>query len=332
MKLLAYMAAFFALAFFARAESPYTEPDMLVFESENYELYKFPLEKYLAKNKTAWAALRARLPNPRIPRGYIASYAIKDAKLYLESVVVRTDYSRYGIEGKSPLVMVKDAAVAAEKLFGKNAKYPLFCDWFSGSIRASKPLAKDTENYLGLENVYLKIEKGRVLFAEKVLCHTGLHKSASAAEISEKASFFSPKNSENESEWIDARIARNPSMATSDEYALMKAGKTFKTRGLFTKDKRRRIGIYLEETFYTPQTFIPLRNDSLHDISSYNEGDKVEVEMYFFPGAFGGRDSRGVLLKMRHLDADENIYSRGFFKRVYNNFYGIYPKGFFDKK
>jgi hypothetical protein len=116
-KLLALLALFLTIPINSWATAQL--PDKLIYEGKTVGIYSEPLEQYFSKDRPKpieWM----RMTCTALWRGYLATWEIKDDKLYLVKIV------RNGCDEDAP-------ALPLSKLF-PGAKGPVFATWYTGTL------------------------------------------------------------------------------------------------------------------------------------------------------------------------------------------------------
>lgn len=98
-------------------------PDVIVKDDEKLDLYSNPLEEYWLKNKLKRPAFCAE---PYCKRGYVATWAIRNDRLYLINIE--------GLFTKNTFLGKKVVQFSLYTLFPDN-NGSVYVDWFTGKLR-----------------------------------------------------------------------------------------------------------------------------------------------------------------------------------------------------
>ncbi len=286
--------------------------DALIFEGKTYESYTHPLDSFVKNDRNLKRKLLPNPVNPRIPKHYYATFEIKDNKLFLNKIdliIISEKSMRFW---KFPLALnYSYKTVPASDLFGKDATYPIFCDWYSGTLFSTIFDGTRTRTKLFKENYLFEFKNGKLISETSLLARTLLSKNISLEEAKLLPKMFSDKSFSAENNLFDLRCITNLNLLSQAEFDIVGKGELFKTRGYLKKDGKNRYYLHMPKTHNTPEQRLSLMNSSSHDISSFKEGDRVEATLLFPYNIY----SRAALINLSHLNDDELIHSPDFFLR-----------------
>jgi hypothetical protein len=105
------------------------QPDKILFNGENLDLYSNPLEQFWTSRRKGRHAF---ISTPECSRGYVAAWEIRDNKLLLKDID--------GYYNRNFIFFRKPAKYSLTKLFPKSNGRPVIASWFSGKLRV--PIGK----------------------------------------------------------------------------------------------------------------------------------------------------------------------------------------------
>lgn len=134
-------------------------PDMIVIEGVGHALFSEPLEAYYQpERRPHFVPL-----NTANWRGYVASWEVRDGRLYLTKVAGRI--CAVAMTWNCPQDQQREVELV--DLFPVKAAEPVFAEWFSGTLRV--PVGERLQyRHMGYESIYefdliLSVEKGKVV-------------------------------------------------------------------------------------------------------------------------------------------------------------------------
>jgi|GEM_PF-6790094 len=200
--------------------------------------------------------------------------------------------------------------ISASPLLGKDAQFPVFCNWFTGKLHVSvdddfKLEMGENKIEFRKNNFLFEIENGEIKSASKALYMGKIDKCRSIEDL-QRVGIFSLKEKDS-NDWIDARIVYKPSQGTQAEWIAISNGEEFKTRGILSIDASKRVFLYIPQTVFSDAIYMRLLDHSRHDISEFKNGDFVEIK-----ASYAGRYNL-YLYYMRKLSDTESIHKDNYF-------------------
>jgi hypothetical protein len=132
------------------------QPDKILFNGENLDLYSNPLEQFWTNRRKGREAF---ISTPECSRGYVAAWEIRDNKLLLKDI--DGDYNRNFIFFR------KAAKYSLTKLFPKSNGRPIVASWFSGKLRVpiGKMILYEDSSYDSRfeKELIITIDKGEIV-------------------------------------------------------------------------------------------------------------------------------------------------------------------------
>lgn len=248
-------------------------PEKLIHQGKELPMFSTPLESFLKQHPDV------KMPQPGMGstglwRGYVATWSIKEDKLFLVKIE-QEDVAK----NKDGELKFTWREVPLDKVFPK-AKEPILADWHSGVLRV--PQGKELQYiHMGFESRYEKdllflIEKGRVIRSVE-LNNADADPFRSRDDHRWMALGDPAAPVKDGGDWMDARLLK-----TNIGVAAIKQGKAIKTRGEFVlihgddETKPKRPVLYIEGTSKTG--FVVIELTALPPEMKLESGSRVEIE------------------------------------------------------
>lgn len=248
-------------------------PEKLIHQGKELPMFSTPLESYLSQHPDVKMP-QAGTSSTALWRGYVATWSIKEDKLFL--VKIEQEDVAKNKDGEFKFTWRE---VPLDKVVPK-AKGPILADWHSGVLRVPQG-EQLLYIHQGFASMYEKdllflIEKGRVIRSVELKNEDAdpfrSHSDRRWVALGDPAATV-----KDGADWMDARLLK-----TSIGAAVIKEGKAIKTRGEFwlrdgdDETKPKQPVLYIEATSKTGLVVIELT--ALPPEMKLESGSRVEIE------------------------------------------------------